>query len=61
MLAFGPKDSRTAPTAAPGCGAIGPEGYRCTSHEEGQHVARGTEPDSFAEAWPITEKEATEP
>jgi hypothetical protein len=37
-----------------GCGAIGPEGYRCTHHEHGEHVARGTEPDSWADAWPIT-------
>ena len=36
-----------------GCGAVGPEGYRCTHHEKGEHVARGTEPGSFAEAWPI--------
>lgn len=36
-----------------GCGAQGPYGYLCTHHENGQHVARGTEPDSFAESWPI--------
>lgn len=36
-----------------GCGATGPHGYRCTHHENDEHVARGTEPGSFAEAWPI--------
>jgi hypothetical protein len=36
-----------------GCGEVGPLGYLCTRHEEGQHVARGLELDSFAEAWPI--------
>ncbi len=38
-----------------GCGATGPNGYACTHHENGQHVARGTESGSFAEAWNISE------
>ena len=38
---------------AAGCGLTGPYGYRCTHHESGEHVARGTEPGSFGEAWPI--------
>lgn len=42
-----------------GCGQTGPYGYRCTHHENGEHIARGTEPDSFAEAWPITLKDTT--
>jgi hypothetical protein len=39
--------------ALDGCGAVGPYGYRCTHHENGHHVARGTEKDSFGEAWPL--------
>ena len=39
-----------------GCGMTGPYGYRCTHHENGEHVARGTEPDSFAEAWPADDR-----
>lgn len=42
-----------------GCGAVGPAGYRCTSHENGHHVARGTEPGSFADSWPLASQPAT--
>ena len=40
-------------STADGCGKIGPYGYRCTHHLNGEHIARGTESGSFAEAWPI--------
>jgi hypothetical protein len=40
-----------------GCGAIGPLGYRCTRHENGEHVARGLTLESFGEAWPIVTAE----
>ena len=36
-----------------GCGTVGPQGYRCTHHENGEHVVRGTEPGSWAESWCI--------
>ena len=36
-----------------GCGATGPEGYRCTGHRDGEHVAQGVHPGSVAEVWPI--------
>ena len=39
-----------------GCGAIGPEGYKCTIHQYGSHVARGIYKGSFAEMWPLVEK-----
>ena len=38
-----------------GCGETGPDGYRCTRHENGLHVARGLTLDSWAEEWPILE------
>ena len=44
--------------ALPGCGAIGPRGYACTEHDYGYHIARGTEPGSFAEEWPLQGEDA---
>ncbi len=34
-----------------GCGMSGPEGYCCTHHENGKHVARGYS--RLFETWPI--------
>ena len=45
----------TADYEITGCGATGPEGYSCTRHENGLHVARGLTLDSWAEEWPILE------
>ena len=36
-----------------GCGAKGPHGYRCTHHSDIEHISRGSNPGSFAEAWPL--------
>jgi hypothetical protein len=48
----------TADYEITGCGKTGPEGYRCTRHENGLHVARGLTLDSWAEQWPISPDEA---
>lgn len=46
-------DVAEAAKETPGCGEVGPNGYRCTNHSETDHVARGIEPLSFAESWPL--------
>lgn len=46
--------------AEEGCGAEGPEGYRCTEHRGGEHIARGPDPETFAETWPLRDGDLAE-
>lgn len=43
---------RSLQAEAPGCGQTGPNGYKCTHHNESEHLARGTEENSLAVSWP---------
>jgi hypothetical protein len=45
--------------AIKGCGMESPNGYRCTHHKSGEHLARGVVRGSLADAWPINSPAAS--